>query len=210
MVMDGNGRSHRPKGLPQGLAGTYDASRTMGDDTDLTGGESLPPRLRLTPDWRRADTEPGMRSDCVYGYSASDTAAWTRGDERLEYEHSVGYDKDLGDFDTIRLTMHTGDGLTVILDEMDGNAYDQPDREPLDADVLERAAVRVREWREETNRNRDPRTQGEIGTVKARISGDGHVYAQPDITMPSRPWNPLLWRQWDEQRRSMDRMIRLD
>lgn len=38
MVLDANGRSHRPKGLPRGLAGTYDANAAAVRDTDLTPG----------------------------------------------------------------------------------------------------------------------------------------------------------------------------
>lgn len=36
MVLDANGRNHRPKGLPRGLAGTYDANAAAVRDTDLT------------------------------------------------------------------------------------------------------------------------------------------------------------------------------
>lgn len=36
MTTDANGRTHRPKGLPRGLAGTYEATRTAGGDSDLT------------------------------------------------------------------------------------------------------------------------------------------------------------------------------
>ena len=35
MTMDANGRPHRPKGLPQGMAGTYDTTDTTGTDRDL-------------------------------------------------------------------------------------------------------------------------------------------------------------------------------
>lgn len=36
MVLDANGRSHRPKGLPRGLAGTYDANAAAVRDLDVS------------------------------------------------------------------------------------------------------------------------------------------------------------------------------
>lgn len=49
MSVDRNGRSHRPKGLPKGKAGTYDRTRHAGDDTDLDTGQ-----------WRYTPNIPGL------------------------------------------------------------------------------------------------------------------------------------------------------
>lgn len=58
MVLDANGRSHRPKGLPRGLAGTYDANAAAVRDTDLTPGGA--PRSAGMDAIRRA-AGPGAR-----------------------------------------------------------------------------------------------------------------------------------------------------
>lgn len=66
MVMDMNGRSHRPAGLPQGTAGTYEPTGGAGGDDDLSlenarmiraETHSNPPASygSLKPDWRRSD-----------------------------------------------------------------------------------------------------------------------------------------------------------
>ena len=66
MVMDVNGRSHRPAGLPQGAAGTYEPTGDAGGDDDLKLENARMVRAethsnpsasygRLKPDWRRAD-----------------------------------------------------------------------------------------------------------------------------------------------------------
>lgn len=66
MVMDMNGRSHRPAGLPQGTAGTYEPTGDAGGDDDLSlenarmvqaETHSNPPASygNLKPDWRRSD-----------------------------------------------------------------------------------------------------------------------------------------------------------
>lgn len=66
MVMDMNGRSHRPAGLPQGTAGTYEPIGGAGGDDDLNlenarmvraETHSNPPASygNLKPDWRRSD-----------------------------------------------------------------------------------------------------------------------------------------------------------
>lgn len=66
MVMDMNGRSHRPAGLPQGTAGTYEPTGGAGGDDDLSlenarmvraETRSNPPASygNLKPDWRRSD-----------------------------------------------------------------------------------------------------------------------------------------------------------
>lgn len=66
MVMDMNGRSHRPAGLPQGTAGTYEPTGGAGGDDDLSlenarmvraETHSNPPASygNLKPDWRRSD-----------------------------------------------------------------------------------------------------------------------------------------------------------
>lgn len=41
MVMDKHGRSHKPQGLPQGVAGTYDSQQGVGIDDDLTAIPTL-------------------------------------------------------------------------------------------------------------------------------------------------------------------------
>lgn len=65
MVMDANGRSHRPAGLPQGTAGTYEPTGGAGSDDDLSlenarmvraENHSNPPAsYGNLPDWRRSD-----------------------------------------------------------------------------------------------------------------------------------------------------------
>ncbi len=66
MVMDMNGRSHRPAGLSQGTAGTYEPTGGAGGDDDLSlenarmvqaETHSNPPASygNLKPDWRRSD-----------------------------------------------------------------------------------------------------------------------------------------------------------
>lgn len=42
MVMDNQGRSHKPQGLPQGVAGTYDSKQGIGSDADLTDEWAAP------------------------------------------------------------------------------------------------------------------------------------------------------------------------
>ena len=85
MVMDMNGRSHRPAGLPQGTAGTYEPTGGAGGDDDLSlenarmvqaETHSNPPASygNLKPDWRR--------SDDWMGRSLYDDKA--HADERLE------------------------------------------------------------------------------------------------------------------------------
>ena len=58
MSVDVNGRTHRPKGLPKGVAGTYAAGAAARGDTDLDespyrldGDESRAEATRLTEEW---------------------------------------------------------------------------------------------------------------------------------------------------------------
>lgn len=79
MVMDDNGRSHRPSGLPKGYAGTFDG----GDGFDGGGNDVTPPNPLLMLASR------GMREHAVRDRTLVKDAAETRAllDEtrRIEY-----------------------------------------------------------------------------------------------------------------------------
>lgn len=90
MVMDDNGRSHRPSGLPKGYAGTFDG----GDGFDGGGNDVTPPNPLLMLASR------GMREHAVRDRTLVKDAAETRAllDEtrRIEYgpDGATLYDKD--------------------------------------------------------------------------------------------------------------------
>lgn len=68
MSVDRNGRSHKPKGLPKGVAGTYDrVGRTKGDDDLQTDG------WRTTPTIPRLDHHEMRRDDTHVEWSHGPT-----------------------------------------------------------------------------------------------------------------------------------------
>lgn len=76
MSVDRNGRSHKPKGLPKGVAGTYDRGMRAGGDDDLQadGWRTTPTIPRLDHhemrrddthvEWSHGPTPIGFADDC--------------------------------------------------------------------------------------------------------------------------------------------------
>lgn len=198
MVMDANGRPHRPKGLPKGVAGTYDANPAAGGDTDLDtsldAGERIPdPGAGWTP----CPTSLPTSSADGTGWTNTLRRAWRRGADRLEYAHSTGYDRDLGDFDDESLTLTCADGVEVFSSH------------GFDAAMLERAAGRARAWRDEHDRARDPRLHGPVTGMLVIMDPDGGLEISPHEDTPPRPWNPLLWGRWRDAMRLGARRVSL-
>lgn len=185
MVLDANGRSHRPQGLPAGVAGTFDGGGRAGGADDLT-----PPPAPADA-WRSEPLEPGSATG-PYGTAATAGFRLTRADgTTVTVRDAIGDDNDIGYYETRRVAV----GTPTVAIRLDMNG--RPD---VDADRLSRIAADLEAYRVRANRE-TPRYWSPIERFEAAGADPGRLTVRPVYgTPPERPAAPWKWGDWNRAR----------
>ncbi|KAA8828160.1 hypothetical protein [Bifidobacterium myosotis] len=185
MVLDANGRSHRPQGLPAGVAGTFDGGGRTASADDLT-----PPPAPADA-WH---VEPLKTAGAVGPYGAASSTGFrlTRADgTTITVRDAAGDDSDAGFYETRHVSVGTPT-VSIRLD-MDG----RPD---VDADRLARIAADLEAYRIRANRE-TPRYGAPIERFEAAGADPGRLTVRPvHGTPPARPAAPWKWADWNRAR----------